>query len=251
LCGTYGLGPAMSPAERRMLAELAMEYAPGNMDVIVHVGSSNVDISLELARHAEDVGAHAVASTPPFYYRYDDDCVLAYFRRLLHATDIPLFVYNIPSRVGYGVSPTLLSKLADEGVAGVKDTSGDIILFYQYMMKVGKRDFTFLVGSERLLLPSMIAGAHGCVSGLSNAFPEHVVDLYKLIEGGEIEEAVKKQFFLIELSDLLHIFPSIPAIYAVLKMRGVDVGYLKEPHKPLSDEEKERLRRLLEERGLL
>jgi len=251
ICGTYGLGPAMAVEERKKLAELTMRYVPKGIDVIVHVGSSNIDTSLELAKHAEDVGAHAVASTPPFYYKYKDEYVLSYFKKLFNAVDIPVFVYNIPSRVGYGVSPSLLAKLADEGAQGIKDTSGDIILFYQFMMNVKKKDFIFLVGTERLLIPSMVAGGHGCVAGLSNTFPEHVVELYKLIEEGRMEEAVQKQFFIIELRDLLYSVPNIPAAYAVLKMRGIDVGYPKEPYKPLSEEEAEKLKKMLEEKGLL
>jgi len=251
ICGTYGLGPAMTIEERKKLAELTMRYVPENMYVIVQVGSSNIDTSLELAKHAEDVGAQAVASTPLFYYKYRDDYVLSYFRKLFSAVDIPVFVYNVPSRVGYGISPSLLGKLAEEGAQGVKDTSGDIITFYQFMMNVKKRDFIFLVGTERLLVPSVVAGGHGCVAGLSNTFPEHVVELYKLTKEGRMKEAVQKQFFIIELRNTLYSVPHIPAAYAVLKMRGIDVGYPKEPYRLLSEEETEKLKRMLEEKGLL
>ena len=119
------------------------------------------------------------------------------------------------------------------------------------MMSVKKKDFKFLVGTERLLLPSMIAGGHGCVAGLANTFPEHVIELYKLIKEGRYEEAVKKQFFIIDLRDLMYSVPNIPAAYAVLKMRGIDVGYPKQPYKQLSEDEVKALRAKLEERGLL
>jgi 4-hydroxy-tetrahydrodipicolinate synthase len=251
VCGTYGLGPAMSIDERKRIAELAVEYASGNMDVIIHVGSSNVDTSIELAKHAEDVGADAVASTPPFYYKYDDDGVYNFFKSLIEKVDIPVFVYNIPPRVGYGITPSLLKRIADEGARGIKDTSGDIILFYQFMMAVKSRDFKFFVGTERLMLPSMIAGGHGCVAGLSNAFPEIIIEFYKMLKNGRYKEAVERQFFIIELRDIMYSVPNIPATYAVLKLRGIDVGYPKPPHKPLSDEELERLKLRLREKNLL
>lgn len=248
VCGTYGLGPAMSIDERKRIAELSVENASGKMDVIVHVGSSNIDTVLELAKHAEDIGADAVASTPPFYYRYDDESVYSFFKSLIEKVDLPVFVYNIPSRVGYGISPNLLRKIAEAGGHGIKDTSGDIILFYQFMAAVRKKDFRFLIGTERLLLPAMVAGGNGCVSGLSNAFPEIVVEFYKTLRDGRYKEAVEKQFFIIELRDIMYSVPNIPAVYAVLKLRGIDVGYPKPPHKLLSDVEVKRLKAKLDER---
>ena len=251
VCGTYGLGPAMSIEERKKIAELSVEHASGKMYVIVQVGSSNMDISLELAKHAEDIGADAVASTPPFYYKYGEDEVYRFFKTLLDKVSIPVFVYNIPSRVGYGITPSLLGKLADEGVSGIKDTSGDIILFYQFMMSVEKRDFKFLVGTERLLLPAMVAGGHGCVAGLSNTFPEQVVEFYKMLKEGKYRESAEKQFFIIELRNIMYSVPNIPAAYAVLKLRGVDAGYPKPPYQPLSEDQLKTLKTLLSEKKLL
>ncbi len=251
VCGTYGLGPAMSLSERKRIAELSVEYASGKMDVIVHVGSPNIDMALELAKHAEDIGADAVASTPPFYYKYDEDAVRRFFKKLIEKVNLPVFVYNIPPRVGYGVTPKIIGEIADDGAIGIKDTSGDIILFYQFMMFVKKHDFRFLVGTERLLLPAMVAGGHGCVAGLANAFPEIVIDFYKLLREKKYNDAAKKQFLIIELRELMYSVPNIPATHAVLKLRSVDVGYPKFPHRPLSDDELEKLKVELEKKGFL
>lgn len=251
VCGTYGLGPAMSTDERKKIAELTVEYASGKLDIIINVGSSNIDASIELAKHAEDTGADAVASTAPFYYKYEDEGIYSFFTKLLNEVNIPLFVYNIPSRVGYGISPQLLGKLADEGVEGIKDTSGDIIAFYQYMMAVNQKEFKFLVGTERLLLPSIIAGGHGCVAGLANIFPEYIVELYRLIKEKKYQEAVKKQFFIIDLREVIYSVPNIPGTYAVLKLRGIDVGYPKPPHRPLSENQLNKLITMLKERKLI
>jgi len=71
ICGIYGLGPAMTIKQRKRVAELTVEQVGGSRDVIIQVGSTTIETTIELAKHAEDVGADAVASTPPFYFKYD------------------------------------------------------------------------------------------------------------------------------------------------------------------------------------
>ena len=234
ICGTYGCGPAMTIDERKRVAEIVMENVKGRLDVIVHVGSSTIDFALELAKHAEDIGADAIASVPPFYYAYDEESVFSFYKKLLSSVDIPVFVYNNPFRTGIRISPDLLSKLADEGVAGIKDSGFDLVKFYEYKLNVKRKDFIFLIGTEALMLPAMLAGARGCVSGSANVFPKMNVDLYRMIMENKIREAVDKQLQIIEARRILHLAPTIPACYEVLRMQGIDAGYPRPPFLPLS-----------------
>jgi len=251
ICGTYGCGPAMTIDERKRVAEITMENVRGSLDVIVHVGSSTMDFALELAKHAEEIGADAVASVPPFYYAYDEESVFSFYKRLLSEVDIPVFVYNNPFRSGISISPELLSKLADEGVAGIKDSCFDLVKFYEYKLSVKKKGFIFLIGTEALMLPAMLAGARGCISGSANVFPKVNVELYKMIVENNIHEAVNKQLQIIEVRRILHLAPVIPACYEVLRMRGIDAGYPKPPFKPLSVDEVHIIRDKLAELNLL
>ena len=82
LCGTYGTGPLLTLDERKNVVELVMERVKADLKVIVHVGTSNIDMAFELAKHAQEVGAYAVASTPPFYQKYDEDEILNFFKGL-------------------------------------------------------------------------------------------------------------------------------------------------------------------------
>jgi N-acetylneuraminate lyase/4-hydroxy-tetrahydrodipicolinate synthase len=249
MCGTYGSGPAMNVEERKKVAEIVVDQARGKMDVIVHVGSSCLEDSLELAKHAEDVGADAIASTPPFYYAYDSESILSFYRQLVSHVKIPVFAYNYPERVGTAINSELLNRMAKEGVAGIKDSSFNILKFYEDILAVEKKDFIFIIGTEALMLPAMMAGAKGCVPGLANVYPEIVIELYKLIKEEKFKQAALKQMEVIRIGRTLR--PTMSACYEILKLRGINVGYPKRPFKRLSEQEINMLKDRLLKIGLL
>lgn len=251
--GTYGLGPLMTVEERKKSAEVFIENAKNNVTTIVHVGSSSLNASIELAKHAEDIGADAIASVPPFYYRYGKENIKLYFKKLISSVNIPVFVYNIPSKTGNPISPELLKELAEIGVVGVKDSSFNIINFWEYIntIKPVNNDFIFIIGTEALMLPALMSGALACISGLANVFPEINIELYELIRNGNYDEAVKKQLTIIEARKILHTVDTYSACYAILKFRGINVGYPKLPFKPILKEQVETLITRLKEINLL
>lgn len=253
VCGTFGLGPALTVEERKKVVEYVMDSMNRPLDVIAQVGSTSLEDSFELAKHAEEVGADAVASTPPFYYRYDEESILRFFQQLISQINIPVFIYNIPSRVGYDISTFLLEKLVEIGISGIKDSGNDILKSYEYMYtaKGKNRDFKFLIGTEALMLPAIIAGADGCVSGLSNIYPEVVVKLYNYLSNGKISENIDLYFKIIRARRVIESTQSIQLCYEILKLRGVDVGYPKPFFKKVPVQAAEEAKKKLEEIGLL
>ncbi|MEM2234109.1 MAG: dihydrodipicolinate synthase family protein [Desulfurococcaceae archaeon] len=237
IAGTYGLGPAMSVNERKRVAEIVVDEVRGSNTTIVMVGSSSLDDSIELAKHAQDIGADAISSVPPFYYAYDEKSILSFFKALLNSVSIPVFAYNNPARTGNPLSAKLLNKLASEGVIGLKDSSFDIIKFYEFITTVERKDFIFIIGTEALMFPAILAGARGCISGLANAFPEIVLEEYELIKQKKYEEASLKQLQIIRIREAIHKVPTIPAIFEILRMKGIDVGYPKPPYRSLEEHE--------------
>ena len=251
ICGTYGTGPAMTIDERKKTAEIIMDAAKGKVKIIVHVGSSNVDTVFELAKHAKNIGADAVAAVPPFYYAYDEETIVNFFKELVSKVDIPVFVYNNPARSGNPITIRLLRRLVDIGVAGMKDSSFDLVRFYEFITNVEKKDFEFIIGTEALLVPAYLAGSRACISGQANAFPEINVKTFNLLKEGRYEEAAKAQLEIIKLREILHIAPTYPSVFEALRLRGVDVGYPKPPFRRLTREEIRRLKDGLEKLGYL
>jgi dihydrodipicolinate synthase/N-acetylneuraminate lyase len=241
ICGTYGSGPIMTPDERRRVHEIVIDQTQGRVVVIAHVGTASTRQSVELARHAERAGADCVASIPPYYHHHDERAVLGYFESLVGAAKIPVYVYNNPKTSGFVIGPQFLRRLAEAGVAGIKDSAFDYILFTHFVLAMQDRpEFRLIAGTEGIALPAWMAGAKGCVSGLANAFPELMVEFWNLFEAGDYAEAARLQLKVNRARQILHIPSSTnAAIYHVLHARGVDAGAPKLPILPVEPDKGE------------
>jgi len=253
LCGTYGSGPLMSLEQRKRVVEIAMDQIGKRIAVITHVGSASTADAVELAKHSEGLSVDAVAAVPPYYYRHDEGTVLEYYRELINAVSIPVYAYNNPKTTGFTITPSVLSKLAEMGLKGIKDSGFNIVEFTHYIIKLrDHKDFNFIIGTEALLLPAMMFGANGCISGLANVFPELVVELYETVLKKDYEKATELQLKVNKARMLLHIAKSAnAACYAMLKERGIDVGVPKRPILPVTNEELSRMKKAFIEMGLL
>jgi len=243
-CGTYGSGPLMSVDERKQVAEVVINEVNGKIPVILHVGSCSTQSVVELAKHGEQAGADAVAAVPPIYYGFGDDAVERHFQELVNAVSIPVFIYNNPKATGVSVSPKLLKRLAEMGVAGIKDSSFEIITFWNLMWSVTKPDFIPVIGTEALILPAVGMGAHAAVCGLANAIPEPVVELYEAVTGKDMARAAALQEKVSKMRDVMHLAPTLPMIQAILREQGVNTGY---PRMPFAFPEKSLIDRAMSE----
>jgi 4-hydroxy-tetrahydrodipicolinate synthase len=253
ICGTYGSGPIMTVEERKQVHETVIDQVKGRITVVAHVGTTSTVQSVELAQHAERTGAEYVASIPPYYHRHDERAVVEYFRALASAVDVPVYVYNNPKASGVTVTPSFLRHLAEVGVQGIKDSGFSYIDFTHLMLAMEDMpEFRFIVGTEAIALPAFMVGAKGCVSGLANAFPEVMVELWDLFQAGEYQEAARAQMRVTRARQILHIPSSTnAACYAVLHERGIDVGYPKAPILPVTESSQVAMIAGFREMGLL
>jgi 4-hydroxy-tetrahydrodipicolinate synthase len=239
--GTTGLGPALEPEERKEIAEIVIEETKTRVPVIVQVGAVDPQISLELAKHAENAGADAIASLTPFYYKPGDDAIVEYYKRLAAFTNLPLFVYNIPRNTGNNVDANLLLKLMRiEKIAGVKDSSEDFALLLDYLV-AAPRGFNILVGTESFLFSALHAGAHGGVAALANAFPEIMVEMYQAFEHKETEKGSELQRQVHALRSVTR-NPPIAPLLEVLRLRGLKSGLVRPPLRSMTLNETKELR---------
>jgi len=229
ICGTYGSGPLMTAPERKKVCEDVVGWVDGRIPVIAHVGGCSTRSVVDLAEHAQKAGADAVAAVPPIYYGFGEDAVLRHFEALRAAVTIPAFVYNNPKATGVKVTPSMLKNIIDLGIDGIKDSSFEILVFWEQMWAVDKPDFIPVIGTEALILPAVAMGAQAAVCGLANAIPEPVVELIEAVVAKDLDKATALQETVSKMRDIMHLAPTLPMIQAVLGERGVNVGYPRLP----------------------
>jgi 4-hydroxy-tetrahydrodipicolinate synthase/2-dehydro-3-deoxy-phosphogluconate/2-dehydro-3-deoxy-6-phosphogalactonate aldolase len=234
--GTNGLGPAMEPAKRMKAAEIVVSETAGRIPVIIQVGASDPMISIELAVHAQRIGASAIASVTPFYYNPDNLAIVEYYTRLTKATKLPTLVYNIPRHTGNNISPELLSALSKiPGIVGIKDSSRDFTQLLDYINAVPP-EFMVISGTDSFIFSALCAGMQAGVSAIANPFPDLLVHLYEHYQKRDFDAAKLLQLRINALRSTLS-KPPIAPLLETLRMRGLTSGDVKLPLRSMTNAE--------------
>jgi dihydrodipicolinate synthase/N-acetylneuraminate lyase len=233
--GTTGEGILLDADERRRAAELFLAGRPQGFAVAVHAGAQTTRATVELARHAAERGADAVAVIGPPYFALDDDALLAHFAAAAQAcAPLPFYVYEFEARSGYAVPVGVLERLRElaPNLAGLKVSDRPWERFEPYLLE----DLDVFVGPEALIARGVARGAAGAVSGLATAFPGEVAAAVRGVPGPDVEE----------LRAGLEQFPFHAAAKRVLGRRGVPVREdVRAPLRMLTDDERAALDRWL------
>lgn len=250
--GSYGAGPLLNLEERKLCAETITEAVDGRIPIICHIGAQNTRDSIDLARHAERIGVDAVASYPPTYYRHVPENVKAYYQDILDAVSVPVFAYNYPKVVGYEISVDLLAQLAGIGIAGIKDSSMNLVYLQKAMHAISRSDFIWVSGNPPIMLAAFMLGVVACVAGTSSAFPEFTVSFWDDMEKRKYKRAAERQKKVTRLVQLINISTDVIGIHEILRLRGFDFGgYPRAPLRPYADEQRSKLKQGLLECGLI
>lgn len=236
LCGSLGTGPGMSAEERRRVAEVAADAAGGRLGIIVHVGSINPLEASALARHAESLGADAVAAVAPYYYRPAWPVVRAFYERLLDSTRLPVWVYNQPLHTYFEFTVEQVLELAERGVRGYKDGGLSLYAFQQVLHRVNREQFTVFTAVPSMLFAALAAGADGFIGGPNNALPQFYNALYAAVRADDWARAVALERRAGEVFRLCGGPGHVPMWQALLAEFGIEPGLTRLPYPPISDE---------------
>jgi len=238
VCGSFGSGMMMEIPQRKTMLELVTSQNIAlHKLVIAHVGTTNTASTVDLAQHAQQHGAHALAAVLPYYYPHTDDAIISHFKSLLDNTDLPVYLYDYPSYIHREVNLDLFEKLIELGVCGVKDTSGKLDAMQERIACIPLSQCDYLVGTEAILTAAYEIGIRGCISGLSNVFPELVSALYQALGSTLQEESLHIQTIIFFIRQLMRQYSKMEASYAILKMRGTDCGLPRAPFGTMSESE--------------
>lgn len=238
-CGSTGEGFLLSTEERKQVAAAVKEAAGDDFTVIVHVGCASTKESIELAKHAESIGADAVSAVPSVYYHLPAESVKLHWEAIINATDVPFIIYNIPQLTGFDLSPAMLAEFAEnEKVVGVKNSADPVFLMERYRVAAGD-DFIIFNGSDEQFVGGRIMGADAGIGGTYGCMPELFVALDKLVNENKFEEAKKLQYKINDcIFDLLACKSLYGAAKQVISLRfGIDCGQPRSPFLPVSEDE--------------
>ncbi|HZU13456.1 MAG TPA: dihydrodipicolinate synthase family protein [Chloroflexota bacterium] len=252
--GTTSEFAAFDEDERGAILRTVVDTAAGRVPVIANVSDASTRLTIRHARRAADLGADAVAATPPYYYPHSQDELLAHYRAIRAAVDLPVFIYNIPQTVRVRLELSTARTLAAEGtVAGIKDSQNDLEWFRQLTLATRGTDFAPLAGTRYLIDAAVLAGAVGAVPSLGNAFPELCVAAYQTAASGDFERAASVSEEIARIEAIVGTITSgsrnaamLGFIKTVLADRGIITdASVTSPLRTLRDDERtEMLRRL-------
>ncbi len=254
--GTYGCGPLMSLDERKKVLEIVLEEVGGKVPVVAHVGAAGTRPMVELARHARSAGAAGVGAISPYYApNLPEENLYRHFAALVDAVneaEFPVFVYNNAHYSQNKVTPGVLKRLAQRGLRGCKDSSFDLVNFFQFQDAVAEYpDFNVIVGTEAFFMGAFDAGATGMICGMGNIFPELLERMYKAYLAGDRQKAMSDQRLLLRLRAITKSAPTVPVLHAVLRMRGIDGGSPRGPYIDINEAVRDKVKKGLQELGLL
>lgn len=190
VCGSSGECIYQSKEERKLILESVMQEAKGKITIIAHVGCNNTADSMELAAHAESVGADAIASIPPIYFHLPDYAIAEYWNDISSAApNTDFIIYNIPQLAGVALSmPLYQEMLKNPRVIGVKNSSMPI-QDIQMFKDVRGDDCVVFNGPDEQLIGGLAIGADGGIGGTYAAMPELYLKIKELVDAGEIGKA--------------------------------------------------------------
>jgi 4-hydroxy-tetrahydrodipicolinate synthase len=212
------------------------------------------DISVELSKRAREVGVDGVMVTPPPYILPSEEEIFEHYRRISEEAGMPILIYNIPKRVGVGVSPELLLRLTEiDNVVAIKQSDESLEVVIETVRLCGDKIKVFAGHSVTRGFPCAVMGVDGFVSSVETQIVgKEVIGLYKLSTSGDLELARKIQHKMFALDHAVHGLGNFPsALKAAMNLRGRPGGFTRSPVQALSDNKLKQLKKMMGNLGLL
>jgi 4-hydroxy-tetrahydrodipicolinate synthase len=251
-CGTTGESPTLSHGEHKRVVELVIAAARGRIPVIAGTGSNSTAEAMEMTVHAARAGADAALLVSPYYNRPTQQGLYEHFRAIAQAApDLPLIVYNIQSRTAVNIETDTLARLSQiPNIVGVKEASGSLDQMTSVILACGS-DFTVLSGDDSLTLPLMAVGGRGVISVVANFLPREVTELTHAALDGDWKRAREVHHRLFPICRAMFVETNPIPVKEAMAMLGMIQAEWRLPMCPMSDANRDRLRKVLTGAGIL
>jgi len=248
--GTTGEGMMLSTEERKEVARQVVRFTAGRIPVVIHVGDQTTASTIELSRHAEEIGANGVSVVCPYFFPVDDEAIYQHYASIAQAVSasFPVFAYNFPGNARNEITLSVLLKLIENhaNIRALKFSSDNFSQILKIINTVPE-NFPIMLGPDHLFLAGLHAGAAGGVSGNANVYPEPYVKAYQYFQEGNYEEARRMQKLIWDIADAMKNGVSLSHFKHALANRGFAESIVRAPLRNITDTEKNEMLEKLEQ----
>ncbi|MDY0040243.1 MAG: 4-hydroxy-tetrahydrodipicolinate synthase [Desulforhabdus sp.] len=251
-CGTTGESATLSFQEHERVVEITVEQVNKRVPVVAGSGSNNTEEAIRLTKHAKAAGADGALMISPYYNKPTQEGLYRHFKKVAETVDIPIIVYNIPGRTAVNIEASTMARLAEiDNIVGVKEAAGVMKQITDIIARCGE-DFVVLSGEDHLTFPLLCVGGKGVISVSSNIAPRDMAEMCNLFFAGKFSEAQKLYYKLLPLCHALFYETNPAPVKAALAMMNkIKSDEVRLPLAPMLDANRERLRKDLQQYGLI
>lgn len=251
ITGTTGEASTLTMEEHLEVIRAAVSIVNKRIPVIAGTGSNCTETAVELSRQAQNVGADGLLVVTPYYNKATQKGLISHYTQIAKKVDLPIILYNVPSRTGCKIAPETAAVLAKEvdNIVGMKDAVGDISYTLKLMEQV-QGEFDLYSGEDGQVIPLLACGGIGVISVLSNVAPKFTHDMVMNYLNGNQAEALKMQLKAIPLVDALFSEVNPIPVKAAMNLMGWKVGSLRAPLSDMEPENVKKLAKAMEEFGI-
>jgi 4-hydroxy-tetrahydrodipicolinate synthase len=250
-CGTTGESPTLSHEEHMRVTEICIEVAAGKVPVIAGTGSNSTEEAIMLQRHAKKAGADAGLVVTPYYNKPTQAGLIAHYRAIADAVDLPIIIYNIPGRSVIDMTVATMAELRRHpNIVGVKDATADLARPLRTRLACGT-DFCQLSGEDATAIPFLAQGGVGCISVSSNIAPKECADMHNAWMKGDMAEVARLNDLLMPVHDAMFCESSPGPVKYAAEVLGLCSGELRLPLVPIASASRKKVEDALKGAGLL
>lgn len=251
-CGTTGESATLDFDEHKRVIELTVQTVDGRIPVIAGTGANNTLEAIELTESARASGADAVLSVVPYYNKPSQEGLYRHFKTIAEEVDIPMFLYNVPSRTVANILPETVARCAElKNVIGIKEATGSLNQISE-VIRLCPDDFIVLSGDDFTSMPTVLVGGKGVISVTSNVAPRAMADMMEAALAGDLGKAREIHYLLFPLMGAMFCYPSpAPAKKALELMGKIESGEVRLPMTQMDAPSLAKLKEIMRDVGLL
>lgn len=251
ICGTTGESSTLTHEEHIECIRFAVEKTAGRIPVVAGTGSNCTKTAIYLSQEAEKCGADGVLVVSPYYNKATQNGLFEHFTMIADSINIPVILYNVPSRTGCNILPETAVRIAkaSKNVVAVKEASGNISQVAE-LAKLSEGILDIYSGNDEQIVPVLSLGGKGVISVLSNVAPEQTHNIVASYLEGDVKTSLRLQLEALDLINQLFCEVNPIPVKAALNMMGMEAGTLRRPLTEMSPGNKEKLRKAMEDYGI-